>query len=102
MDVVALLAEIESIGRLSDGGYRRFALTDAEAQLNEWFDSTAASLGLAVEEDRNGNRWAWWGDPSQGSAIATGSHLDSVSRGGAYDGPLGIASAFAAVARLKA
>ena len=32
----------------------------------------------------------------------TGSHLDSVPDGGAFDGPLGVVSAFAAVDRLRA
>ena len=56
---------------------------------------------MAVEEDRNGNLWAWWlppgwtGDPT--GAFVTGSHLDSVPDGGAFDGPLGVVSAFAAV-----
>ena len=33
--------------------------------------------------------------------MGTGSHLDSVPGGGALDGPLGVASALSAVARLK-
>jgi len=33
--------------------------------------------------------------------VVTGSHLDSVPDGGAYDGPLGVASAFAAIDRLR-
>jgi N-carbamoyl-L-amino-acid hydrolase len=37
-----------------------------------------------------------------GRAIATGSHLDSVPDGGAYDGPLGVVSAFAAIDELRA
>ena len=61
----------------------------------------ASGLGLDVEADRNGNIWAWWGDPTAGDAIVTGSHVDSVPDGGNYDGPLGIASALTAVADLK-
>lgn len=99
-DVVSLLAEIADIGRDPAGGYRRFALTAAEAELGEWFTATAQGIGLDVEVDRNGNRWAWWGQPGPG-AVVTGSHLDSVPRGGALDGPLGVASALAAVARLR-
>ena len=47
-----------------------------------------------------GNQWAWWGDPdaaSAGQGVVTGSHLDSVPDGGAFDGPLGVVSAFAAI-----
>jgi beta-ureidopropionase / N-carbamoyl-L-amino-acid hydrolase len=44
------------------------------------------------------------GGPSAGSgaAVVTGSHLDSVPDGGAFDGPLGVVSAFAAIDRLRA
>jgi N-carbamoyl-L-amino-acid hydrolase len=101
MDVVTMLSDIAHIGQDSTGGFRRFALTGAEQELGEWFAATAAALGLDVEMDRNGNRWAWWGDSSAGDAVVTGSHLDSVPRGGAYDGPLGIASAFAAIHAMK-
>ena len=34
--------------------------------------------------------------------VVTGSHLDSVPDGGAFDGPLGVVSAFAALDRLRA
>ena len=37
----------------------------------------------------------WTGDPT--GAFVTGSHLDSVPDGGAFDGPLGVVSAFAAI-----
>lgn len=101
MDVITLLGDISSIGRDPTGGYRRFALTAHDQELGEWFDSTARALELDLEIDRNGNRWAWWGDSTRGDAVVTGSHLDSVPRGGAYDGPLGVASAFAAIHAMK-
>ena len=86
-------------------GYRRFAWTTADLTLREWFTSEAQQRGMSVEEDRNGNLWAWWlpdghtGDPK--GAFVTGSHLDSVPDGGAFDGPLGIVSAFAAIDTLR-
>ena len=53
--------------------------------------------------DRAGNQWAWWGDPdADGPGSRVGSHLDSVPDGGAFDGPLGVVSAFAAVDALRA
>src|SRR5262249_3306365 len=60
--------------------------------------------------DRNGNLWAWWGDPAAGNpaagnpagtAVVTGSHLDSVPHGGGYDGALGVVSALLAVEELR-
>jgi len=98
--------ELVPVGRRQDGGYDRFAWSDEDAELRSWFRRTAEARGLAVEQDRNGNLWAWWGhDPASGpppqGAVAVGSHLDSVPRGGAYDGPLGVVSAFLALDELR-
>ena len=102
MTVVARLEEIAAIGRdPSSGGYRRLAWTDPDLALREWFVGQSSALGLDVEIDRNGNIWAWWGDPLAGDAVLTGSHLDSVPAGGNFDGPLGVASALAAVEELQ-
>lgn len=54
-----------------------------------------------MQIDPDANIWAWWG-PAGPGAVLTGSHLDSVPGGGAYDGPLGVASALVAVARMRA
>lgn len=40
-------------------------------------------------------------DVAPGDAVVTGSHLDSVPDGGAYDGPLGVVSSFAALDELR-
>src|SRR6266566_91273 len=72
----------------------------------DWFTATAAERGLAVQPDRDGNLWAWWVAghtdwPTDDRAVVTGSHLDSVPDGGAFDGPLGVVSAFAAIDALR-
>ncbi|WP_206750669.1 MULTISPECIES: allantoate amidohydrolase [unclassified Cryobacterium] len=100
--MLAGLAEIADTGRDSRrGGYSRHLWQGADLELRAWFALRAERLGLSVETDRNGNLWAWWGEPGP-DAVVTGSHLDSVPGGGAYDGPLGVVSAFEAVARLRA
>ncbi|WP_371584267.1 allantoate amidohydrolase [Streptomyces sp. NBC_01314] len=95
--------ELEPIGRHPDsGGYRRFAWTAADADCRAWFEEQARDRGLGYEVDRNGNQWAWLGNPAAGDAVVTGSHLDSVPDGGAFDGPLGVVSSFAALDELRA
>jgi N-carbamoyl-L-amino-acid hydrolase len=95
-------AELLPIGRSSaSGGYRRYAWTGADADCRTWFQEQAEARGLTYETDRNGNQWAWLGDPAAGNAVVTGSHLDSVPDGGAFDGPLGVVSAFAALDELR-
>jgi N-carbamoyl-L-amino-acid hydrolase len=96
-----LWADLDDIGRAPSGGYRRFAWTPADLTLREWFAAAAQQRGLDVTIDRNGNQWAWWGDPDAEPGIVIGSHLDSVPDGGAFDGPLGVVSSLAALDALR-
>src|SRR5687767_14714001 len=84
----------------STSGYRRFAWTDADMELREWFVGEAEKRGMSVEDDGNGNQLARSADGPD--ALLLGSHLDSVPDGGAFDGPLGVVSSFAALDRLRA
>jgi N-carbamoyl-L-amino-acid hydrolase len=96
-------AALAGIGRHPEtGGYRRYAWTREDAQLREWFAGDAAARGLDLVDDRAGNLWAWWGNPDGDPGVVLGSHLDSVPDGGAFDGPLGVVSALAAVDVLRA
>jgi len=92
------------IGR-TESGYRRYTWTDTDSRCREWFCAHATAVGLTVETDRNGNLWGWWdtdaGADRRRHAIVTGSHLDSVPDGGAFDGPLGVVSGLAAVQLLR-
>jgi N-carbamoyl-L-amino-acid hydrolase len=112
-----LWEELLPVGRDEEtGGYLRYAWTEAELTCREWFAAQAAARDMATHTDGNGNLFAWWGDPafheacrngtqppsSAGDAVLTGSHFDSVPQGGAYDGPLGIVSAFLAIDELRA
>jgi N-carbamoyl-L-amino-acid hydrolase len=98
----SMWADLAPLGR--DGataGYRRYAWTGTDGLLREWFRGEAAQRGLEVVTDRAGNLWAWTADPDAGDpGLVLGSHLDSVPDGGAFDGPLGIVSAFAALDRV--
>lgn len=91
------------VGRSArSGGYFRQPFTAAERELHAWFVEQATGRGLEVEQDVFGNVGAWWRpDGVHGPAVMTGSHLDSVLDGGAFDGPLGVVSAFAALDMLR-
>jgi N-carbamoyl-L-amino-acid hydrolase len=92
---------IEPVGRAAgSGGYFRQPFAGAERELAAWFAEQARARGLRLETDAFGNVVAWW-DAGSGPGVVTGSHLDSVLDGGAYDGPLGVVSALAAVDRLR-
>jgi N-carbamoyl-L-amino-acid hydrolase len=92
-----LWAEIAPIGRDDKGGYLRYALSEPELILRDWFRNQADRREMPVTEDGNGNLFAWWGRPWAAGTVLTGSHFDSVPHGGGFDGPLGIVSAFLAV-----
>jgi N-carbamoyl-L-amino-acid hydrolase len=99
-----LWSSIAEVGRDPiSGGYRRFAWNDADLSMREWFGGECARRGLDLIEDRMGNQWAWWGDPDSSATggVVTGSHLDSVPDGGAFDGPLGVVSGLLAIDRLR-
>ncbi|MCX6406356.1 MAG: allantoate amidohydrolase [Propionibacteriales bacterium] len=103
--VASLLADVRDVGRdPRRGGYSRFAYEAAELELRTWFEAEARRRSLDVVTDRNGILWAWRAAPdgSLDDAVVTGSHLDSVPGGGEFDGPLGVASAFAALDLLDA
>lgn len=101
-DPGALLADLAAVGADKvRGGYSRHVFDPADLESRAWFVAEAGRRGLDVEVDRNGNIWAWWGEPGDG-AVVTGSHLDSVPGGGAFDGPLGVVSALCAVDVLRA
>jgi N-carbamoyl-L-amino-acid hydrolase len=93
------LAGLDDIGRDGDG-WTRLAWTPEDDAAGDWFSAQAESVGLRVQRDPAGNRWAvpsgegpWW---------ATGSHTDTVRQGGRYDGALGVAAAFAVAASVDA
>jgi N-carbamoyl-L-amino-acid hydrolase len=123
-DFERMWSDLAPIGRsAASGGYFRQPFTQPERELADWFREQAVARGLSVEADATGNVVAWWTPPgvvrhlrgvkdgetrpkgdglSQAGAVLTGSHLDSVLDGGAYDGPLGVVSALAAVDELRA
>ncbi len=123
-DFERMWSDLAPIGRsTTSGGYFRQPFTPPERELADWFREQAEARGLRLEADSTGNLVAWW-DPAGGivpdvsprdtpdshaerqglsrqGGVLTGSHLDSVLDGGAYDGPLGVVSGLAAIDELR-
>lgn len=97
-------AALAPIGRdPRTGGYRRTSFEPVERACVAWFAAEARRRDLRVDADGNGNLVAWWWPPgARERPIISGSHLDSVPDGGAFDGPLGVVSALAALDVLRA
>jgi N-carbamoyl-L-amino-acid hydrolase len=102
-DFEVMWRDLAPVGRSArSGGYFRQPWSPAERELREWFGQEARARGLEVHTDGIGNQVAWWRpEGASGTSVLTGSHLDSVLDGGAYDGPLGVASALAAIDLLR-
>ena len=78
------------------------ALRECRAGGRLRFLEQCAARSLDCRAGRLRGTCAWWA-PSRpaGTGVLTGSHLDSVHDGGAYDGPLGVVSALAAIDLLR-
>jgi hydantoinase/carbamoylase family amidase len=101
--MTSLAADIEAAAQIGaeGGGVSRFAWTPELAQANDWFLGRLEGLGLEAEVDPAGNVLGRW-NAGEGKAVLVGSHLDTVPRGGRYDGALGVLAALDVVRRLKA
>jgi allantoate deiminase len=100
--VSSLASDLEEAARIGadDGGVSRFAWTPELAQANEWLVGRLQELGLETEIDAAGNVLGRW-EEGEGTAVLVGSHLDTVPRGGRYDGALGVLAALEVVRTLK-
>src|SRR5262245_44453828 len=92
----ALACFSEEPGRLT----RRFA-TEAMRQANAAVAGWMRAAGMAVHQDTVGNLIGRYEASDSGAkTLLLGSHLDSVTDAGRYDGPLGVLVALACVERL--
>lgn len=97
------LMTLGAIGALPRGGNDRMALTDGDRDGRALFRLWCEQEHLTVTTDAMGNMFARreGTDPSLPPVLA-GSHLDTQSPGGKFDGPLGVLGALAAVRALNA
>ncbi len=77
-------------GATPDGGICRLALSDAEKEGRDLVCAWLRELGLAVRVDRVGNIIAIRPGVRDESPVLMGSHLDTVSTGGRFDGAAGV------------
>jgi N-carbamoyl-L-amino-acid hydrolase len=96
---------LSRVNALSAGGpgWTRPSYDDLESRAHAIVEDEARALGLEISRDAAGNLFARMkGRDRAAPALYTGSHLDTVSQGGAYDGQAGVAGALALVAALRA
>ena len=112
------LVSLSSIGRLTGGGITRTSFSADDLSARQWYQARCAQAGLALRTDGIGNMFAearGSGSAGAGSggsggglagsgpgpaAVWSGSHLDTVPDGGAFDGAVGAVAALECVRRL--
>ncbi|MBU3688116.1 MAG: Zn-dependent hydrolase [Acidimicrobiales bacterium mtb01] len=87
--LLARLDDLAQVGPIEGGGSCRLALTDADRDGRDLVITWMRDLGLEVVIDSVGNVVGTW-NVGSGSAVMTGSHIDTVRTGGRYDGNLGV------------
>ena len=97
IDAERVLADLADLDELTGGpeGARRVCWTDEWQAARGLLRERLAAIGVAdVEVDEAGNLWARLpGAGGSTTALALGSHLDSVPAGGPLDGALGVMAA---------
>lgn len=97
-----LLQQAGNIGRNEDGSITRVGFSKEYFQALKFLKKCMEKMKLQVEIDSVGNlHGVLPGSDLQAKSIVIGSHLDTVIKGGIYDGMLGVAGAIEVVARLK-
>jgi beta-ureidopropionase / N-carbamoyl-L-amino-acid hydrolase len=87
-------------GDTGKGGITRLCFTEPNLQARAEFCRRCETLGMNIKKDDMGNIYATKPGREDLPALAVGSHLDSVIRGGNYDGVLGVLTGLEAVETL--
>jgi beta-ureidopropionase / N-carbamoyl-L-amino-acid hydrolase len=84
------LEEFANFGRTENNGVTRLSLSEEDRLARNYLRSCCEELGLEVRVDDMGNMYATLEGTEDQLPIVIGSHLDSVKKGGRFDGVLGV------------
>ena len=101
MDKQRLLHSLEELSRTCNNtighGVTRFSWSEADRKARVWLTKQLQAIGLEPWTDGIGNLHALYKGSTNAPRIITGSHLDTVRHGGAYDGTYGVVAALEAL-----
>lgn len=105
IDLERLKRDILDLARIGrddkDLGIYRMAFTEADLEGRQWLMDRMKAVGLATHMDGVANVFGRLEGKKGGSALLVGSHTDTVPRGGALDGALGVLAALECVRVIK-
>jgi N-carbamoyl-L-amino-acid hydrolase len=99
--LLASLRDLATIGATPGGGVTRLALSDEDRAARDQLAAWMRDAGLAVRVDDVGNMTGLRPGRTDGPPVLMGSHIDTVIRGGKYDGALGVLGALEVVRALN-
>jgi allantoate deiminase len=99
--VERLLLELARDGAYGETGVWRTAYSPEWVAAQDRVSAWMAEAGLDVRRDAVGNVWGTLAGSEVGPVVATGSHIDSQTPGGRYDGALGVIAGLVALRTLR-
>ena len=96
-----LIEQFSQFGATENGGVTRLSLSDEDVLARNYFCECCEALGMDIHVDDMGNIYATLAGKKDVPPIVMGSHLDSVEKGGRFDGVLGILTAIEAIRTIK-
>jgi len=102
-----LAHDLETLGRIGrgpGGGINRTSFSPADTEARAWLLARCAEAALSVTVDGIGNLIvspAYTATVAAHPAVWSGSHIDTVPNGGAFDGALGVLAALECVRRIQ-
>lgn len=91
--LLARLEALAQIGKIANGGVSRVALSDADREGRDQLVAWMKDAGLEVRVDRIGNIFGLRPGREGLPPLMSGSHLDTVTEAGRYDGSYGVLAA---------
>jgi N-carbamoyl-L-amino-acid hydrolase len=88
-------------GATANGGVTRLSLSKEDILARDCFSEICKELGMDIKTDDMANIYATLPGKKDYPPIVIGSHLDSVEKGGRFDGVLGILTGIEAIRTLK-
>lgn len=84
------LERFADYGRTKNNGVTRLSLSEEDRLVRDYFCSCCEELGMSIKVDDMGCIYATLPGIEDAPPIMMGSHLDSVKKGGRFDGVLGV------------
>ena len=100
--MLASFNQLALIGATGDGGVNRPTFSEAHLAARKWFREAIERSGLEFRTDGAGNHSAVLTcERANVQTLLLGSHLDSVPKGGRFDGALGVMAALEVLRTVK-